>query len=289
MHYVGNVIRPPSEAQAIILQVTVGCSHNRCSFCGAYKDVDFCIKDQDVVDKDIAFAARYCTRQKRLFLADGDVLILSQKRLVNLLTRIRRHLPWVNRISLYANAKAILAKSIDELQLLKQLGLGRIYMGLESGHDEVLAKINKGADSAKMIMAAKRVRDAGIFLSVTVLLGIAGQEKGLDHARATGQVLSAMAPQQIAALTLMIMDNTPLYQQQQQGIFQLPDSQMMLTELAEMLRHIEVKKGQFQANHASNYLSLTGRLPRDKERLLAEIEAALSGHRALKPERLRAL
>ena len=289
MHYEGTVIRPPSEANSIILQVTVGCSHNRCTFCGAYKDVCFKIKAEDVVDEDIDFAARYCTRQKRVFLADGDVLILSQKRLVHIFTKIGQRLPWVNRINLYGNAKAILSKSVEELQALKKLGLNRIYMGLESGDDQVLSAINKGAHSEKMILAAKRAREAGLFLSVTVLLGIGGKEKSRIHAQATARTLSKMAPNQIAALTLMVMDNTPLFLQQQQGDFDLPDSTMMLQELKEMVLNIEVGRCQLQANHASNYLAINCRLPRDKEQVVAELNEAIAGQRSLKPEYLRAL
>jgi len=159
MHYEGaHIIRPPSEADSIILQVTVGCSHNRCTFCGTYKEERFRIKDETVVEADLDFAARYCRRQNRVFLADGDVLALSQKRLAALLARIRLRLPWVNRVGLYGNARAIRGKSVADLVQLKALGLNRVYMGLESGHDQVLAAIAKGADSGQMIEAATRVR-----------------------------------------------------------------------------------------------------------------------------------
>ncbi|MDH3392754.1 MAG: radical SAM protein, partial [Desulfobulbaceae bacterium] len=190
MHYEGNIIRPPSEANSIILQVTVGCSHNRCTFCGAYKDETFRIKEAATVEEDLAFAASFCKRQKRVFLADGDVLILPQHKLVALLTRIREQLPWVNRVSLYGNAKSIRAKSVSQLQELKSLGLNRVYMGLESGHDPTLTAIRKGYNSAQMIEAGRKIREAGLFLSVTVLLGIAGEKDSQAHAEATGQVLS---------------------------------------------------------------------------------------------------
>ena len=290
MNYQGNVIRPPSEAHSIILQVTVGCSHNKCTFCGAYKEVTFAIKDDSVVDQDIDFAWRYCRRQKMVFLADGDVLILSQNRLIALFKKIRSRLPWVNRIALYANSKAILSKTAAELQELKKLGLHRIYMGLESGDSEVLRAINKGADPDKMIRAARRVRQVDIFLSVTVLLGIAGVAGSHRHAKATAAVLAAMAPNQIAALTLMVMDNTPLGRRRQAGEFILPDSRQMLTELRCLLEHLEVEKPcQFQANHASNYLAVNCRLPRDKDKALKDIDAALAGRQPLRPEFLRAL
>lgn len=290
MHYEGNVIRPPSEAHSIILQVTVGCSHNKCTFCGAYKDVAFKIKDEALVLEDIDFASRYCRRQKRLFLADGDVLILSQRRLVKIFEEINRKLPWVNRISLYGNAKAILSKSKEDLLELKKRGLNRIYMGLESGDNEVLQAINKGADAEKMIRAAEHIRQVDIFLSVTVLLGIAGLADSGQHARATAEVLALMAPNQIAALTLMVMDNTPLGKQVRAGEFTLPDSSQMLKELRALVSCLDVKRPcQLQANHASNYLAVNCRLPKDKERVVAEIDAALAGDQALRPEFMRAL
>jgi radical SAM superfamily enzyme YgiQ (UPF0313 family) len=289
MHYEGNVIRPPSEWNSIILQVTVGCSHNKCTFCGAYKDVQFKIKDDRQVLADIDFAAHHCQGQKRVFLADGDVLILSQKRLVKILAEIRLKLPWVTRITLYANAKAILSKTKEQLHELRNLGLARIYMGLESGNDDVLSAIRKGADAKKMIKAAKHAKNAGLFLSVTVLLGIGGEKHSMDHARDTGLVLSQMEPNQIAALTLMVMENTPLYGALVDGSFSVPDTNHLLLELRTLMEHIEVKRSQFQANHASNYFEINCRLPRDKEKILLEIDKALQGERQLRPEHLRRL
>jgi len=290
MHYEGaHIIRPPSEADSIILQVTVGCSHNRCTFCGTYKDERFRIKDESIVDADLAFAATYCLRQSRVFLADGDVLALSQKRLVALLEKIRSQLPWVNRVSLYGNARAIRNKSVEQLQELKALGLNRVYMGLESGHDQVLVDIEKGADAEAMIQAAERLHAAGLFFSVTALLGIAGRDLSLEHARATGRVLSAMEPNQIGILTLMLLGNTELYRLEKEGKFILPDRFAMLAELRTMVEHINVRKGQLQSNHASNYLPINARLPKDKASVLAAIDRALAGHTHLKPEFLRAL
>jgi radical SAM superfamily enzyme YgiQ (UPF0313 family) len=289
MNYEGNIIRPPSEAHSIILQVTVGCSHNRCTFCGAYKDVCFRLKEEHLVAADIEFAAAYCRRQSRIFLADGDVLSLPQKKLVPLFERIREKLPWVNRISLYGNAKSIRGKSPAELRELKGLGLDRVYLGLESGHDPTLLAIRKGSDSEEMIRAGRRVREAGLFLSVTVLLGIAGAADSLAHAEATGRVLSAMAPNQIGVLTLMLLSNTALYHLEKSGLFEMPSSRMMLEELKTMVQHIDIARVQFQANHASNYLVIDSRLARDKAAILARIEQALRGGISLKEERLRAL
>ncbi|MEW6593950.1 MAG: radical SAM protein [Thermodesulfobacteriota bacterium] len=290
MHYEGeHIIRPPSEANSIILQVTVGCSHNRCTFCGTYKAERFRLKDDAVVQEDLAFASRYCRRQSRLFLADGDVLILPQHRLVRLLVAIREQLPWVNRVSLYGNAKAVRSKSVAELRELKELGLDRVYMGLESGHDPTLAAIRKGVDSAAMIAAGQRVREADLFFSVTALLGIAGEAQSLAHAEATGKVLSAMAPNQIGILTLMLLPNTPLYAEAEAGRFRLPDQTGLLRELRVMVEHLNLTRSQLMSNHASNYLPINARLPKDKGAVLATIDQALAGAMRLKPEYLRGL
>jgi len=290
MQYEGHhIIRPPSEANSIILQVTVGCSHNKCTFCGTYKEELFRVKEESVIEADLDFASTYCRRQSRVFLADGDVLVLPQQRLTALLGRIRERLPWVNRISLYGNEKSIRRKSLKDLQELKSLGLDRVYMGLESGHDPTLAAICKGADAAAMIDAANKVREAGLFLSVTVLLGIGGQDNSTAHAEATGRVLTAMKPNQIGVLTLMILPNTPLYRLERDGLFVMPEPAMLLSELRTMVQHIDLTRCQFQSNHASNYLPINARLSKDKEKILAGIDQALAGEIRLTPESLRAL
>lgn len=289
MEYDGDIIRPPSEADSIILQVTVGCSHNHCTFCGAYKDKIFRIRSEEEIEQNIAFAEKYCTRQKRVFLADGDALILSQRRLLKIFTQIKGRLPWVNRISMYGNAKAIRSKSLEELKELKSLGLHRIYMGLESGDNTILAAVNKGETCQSMIQAAELVGAAGIFLSVTVLLGLGGITRTLQHARESGRVLSQMRPGQIAALCLMPLAGTELGKDVAADRFQLPDAQMMLLELQELIRNLECDRVQFMANHASNYLPLSGRLMRDKDSMLQKIERALQGDHPLVPEYYRAL
>ena len=289
MHYEGNIIRPPSEANAIILQVTTGCSHNRCTFCGAYREQKFCIKDDDIVDSDLDFAARYCKRQKTVFLADGDALVIPQKRLLHLFSRIKEKLDWVRRISLYANCRDILRRSPEELTELKKAGLGRIYMGLESGHDKTLAAINKGATAAEMILAGRRVKETGIFLSVTCLLGIGGIRYSLQHAADTAAVLNKIEPSQIAVLTLMLLKNSELGQAAATGSFQLPDKLGLFQELRALTGGLDVARSQFQANHASNYFTLDGRLPRDKDKFLATIDQAITGALDLKPEALRGL
>lgn len=289
MNYDGSIIRPPSEADSIIIQVSVGCSHNRCSFCGAYKDKSFRIRSAEEVRENLDFAARHCQRQKRVFLADGDALILSQKRLLALFTQIRRELPQVNRIALYGNAKAIRSKSVAQLKELKELGLHRVYMGLESGHNSILEEVKKGETGESMVAAAHGITEAGIFLSVTVLIGLGGVLRSLSHAQETARVLSLMQPKQIAALCLIPLENTELGKAYQQGTFILPDSTGMLLELRELIENIQCKPLQFMANHASNYLPLSGRLPRDRHLMLKGIDAALAGENSLIPEEMRGL
>jgi len=289
MDYVGNIIRPPSEANSIILQVTIGCSHNKCTFCGAYKDVLFRLKDKDTITRDILFASRYCRRQHNLFIADGDALILPQQRLVDLFCEIREKIPHVHRIRLYGNAKSILRKSLDQLKELKALGLDRIYMGLESGSDQVLAQIRKGADSARMIEAGKLVREAGLFLSVTILLGVGGRSLSKVHSRETATVLSRIKANQIAALTLMIIPGTPLHNDLINGRFTPLDEREILDELREIVSGVRAEKVQIQANHASNYLPISGRLPRDRQKIIDQIDLALAGVTPLAPENMRRL
>jgi len=287
--YQGDIIRPPSEAFSLILQVTTGCSHNRCTFCGAYRDKPFQIKPWQRIEQDLEFAATWCKRQTTLFLADGDALALPHDLLASLLMRIREKLPWVRRVSSYATCQNIAAKTDAQLLAYQQLGLSRLYMGLESGYDPTLGAIAKGVDSEAMITAGQRVRAAGIFISVTCLLGIAGAALSLEHAAATATVLNRMRPHQIAVLTLMPLANTPLYRQMCDNRFTLPDQVQLFRELRCLLAGLEPYRTQFHANHASNYFSLNGRLPKDQERMLATIDQALAGTLSLKPEPYRAL
>jgi len=289
MHYEGNIIRPPSEANSILLQVTVGCSHNKCTFCGTYRGERFKIKSDNIINQDIEFAAHHCQRQRRLFLCDGDALILPQKRLTAILSAIRQKLPWVTRVGAYANAKAIKMKTAVELARLQSLGLGILYLGLESGDDVTLKAIRKGVTSQTMIAMARKVVDAGIKLSVTVLLGVAGPKRSTIHAQKTGGVLTAMDPNYVGALSLMLVPGTPLYKAHQNGEFDLLPPTGLLTELREILFNTHLSKGLFHANHASNYLPIKARLPKDKEAVLAQIDEVLAGEVALKPEFLRAL
>ncbi|MBU4566554.1 MAG: radical SAM protein [Desulfarculus sp.] len=287
--YVGNCIRPPSEAYSILLQATLGCSHNKCGFCGTFKDKRFAIKDQKILERDIEFASKYCGRQRRVFVMDGDALIMPMKRWEWLLGRIKEKLPWVTRVGAYANSKAIAMKSDEDLARLKELGLGILYYGVESGHPVVLKEMVKGASPEKLIEQGRRVKNAGIKLSATVLLGVGGTKYSLEHAKATGELLTKMKPDFVGALTLMLIPGTPMYEAQQRGEFELPGVEGMLRELREMIAHTDLDGGLFYSNHASNYLPVKAVLPRDRDKTLALIDQALGGRVGLKPEWMRAL
>ena len=289
MHYEGMCIRPPSEAYSILLQASVGCSHNKCTFCGTYKDKRFRIKDDDTILSDILYASRHMRNQDRLFIMDGDALIIPYRRLVWILERIREHLPWVKRVGAYANTKGIKMKSEEELLRLKELGLGILYMGIETGDDETLKAVRKGADSQRMLAMGKKVMAAGIKLSVTVLLGIAGKQRSLIHARATGELLTLLDPDYVGALTVMVIRGTPLADEMLAGRFELPDNYGLLAELREMIASTDLTKGLFFSNHASNYLPIKVRYPRGKQQAVDVIDLALQGRVDLRPEWMRAL
>ncbi|MBW2684178.1 MAG: radical SAM protein, partial [Deltaproteobacteria bacterium] len=230
-----------------------------------------------------------CRHQHRLFLCDGDALILPQKRLVKILSAIQTKLPWVTRIGIYANTKSIQRKSPEELRELHDLGLGIAYMGLESGDDVTLKAIKKGSDAKRMIEMGKKIRTGGIKLSITVLLGIAQKERSHIHAKETGRVLSEIDPEYVGALSLMLPPETPLFEALQKGEFYLLNSMEMLEELGIMLLNTELTNGYFHANHASNYLPVKAKLPRDKIATLKLIDDALKGRVSLKPEYMRGL
>jgi len=289
MHLTGSVIRPPSEADSILIQATLGCSHNKCAFCGAYKDKPFRVVPEAGVDAALDFAAAYCRRQRRVFLCDGDAMVLSVNRLMRLLARIREKLPFVNRVSAYANAKSLRTKSVDDLAALRGLGLHTLYMGLESGDQDTLAAMGKADTVAGIVAAGQKVRQAGLRLSVTVLLGLAGTGRSGLHAERTGAALSEMDPDQAAALTLMLVPGTRLHADWRAGRFELPDARGMLGELAALLAHTHLSRGLFLANHASNFLPLKLRLPRDKDMALALVGRALAGGIPLRPDHVRAL
>lgn len=289
MQYEGIVIRPPSEADSLIIQATFGCSHNRCTFCPTYKGTHLRIKPFDRFCADIDEMARYPWR--RVFLGDGDALIMPQDALLERLLHIREKLPRVERVGIYGNAKAVLRKTPEQLAALREAGLGIVYFGLESGDQRTLDFMRKDQPVEKMIEAGRRVKDAGLLLSVTVLLGIAGGERGAIHAEETGRVLTAIDPDYVGALTVMVVPGTPLWEQQEAGEYEVPDTFDLLAELAVMLKHTTMSGGLFMSNHASNYLPVRVEMPRQKDSAVAAMRRVIDARdrSALRPEYLRAL
>ncbi len=285
----GYCIRPPSEAYSILLQATLGCSHNKCTFCEAYKAKRFAIKDRSVLERDLEFASRYCRRQDRVFVMDGDALVMPMRHWEWLLANIAEKLPWVTRISCYANAKSSAQKSDEDLARLREMGLAMVYYGVESGHPDVLQRVRKGSDPEKLAREGKRLKRAGFVVSATVIVGLAGADDSLAHAKATGDLLSDMDPDYVGALTVMLPPGTPLYEDWRQGRFILPDTNMLLAELGVLFSHTRLTGGMFTANHASNYLPIKARLPEDRERTMALIRQALEGKVRLREEWMRAL
>jgi len=292
MRYDGLIIRPPSEADSLILQVAVGCSHNQCTFCPAFKAKQFRIKPLEYVLQDIDSARdAYGPGVRRVFLCDGDPLILPAAHLGAILERLNAVFPRLQRVGIYGNAKSILKRTPEELVQLRSLKLGIVYLGLESGDAETLAAVRKGAPPDDMIRAARRVREAGIKLNVTVLLGLGGRQRSREHARATIEVLNRMQPNHVAALTLMVVPDTPLHEDMRQGRFELPGTFELLEELRAMIAGSELKNCLFFSNHASNYFPVQARLPHDKLALLNQLDRVLKNRDSsmLRPEALRRL
>jgi radical SAM superfamily enzyme YgiQ (UPF0313 family) len=290
MKYEGSIYRPPSEADSLILQVAVGCSYNRCTFCHSFQHKEFRIKSFEEIKEDIDEASGYGSIP-RVFLADGDALIIPQRDLVRILSYLKLKIRGLERVGIYANAVDVLKKDLDELKELKSLGLGILYLGLESGNAEVLKRIRKNATADQMVRAAKRVKEAGILLSVTVLLGIGGVELSQAHAEDTGKVLSQMDPDYVGALSLMIVPGTPIDEELRSGTLVLPTPFELIRELGTMIANCEFTNCFFASNHASNYLPLRIRMPEEKKRALQLIKEVLQRKdpELLRPEYMRAL
>lgn len=290
MRYIGNVYRPPSEAESLIIQVTLGCSHNKCSFCGSYLDKHFSVRNIKEITEDLAQSTEMGP-VRRIFLADGDALCIPQKRLTEIMELVNRFHPESERIGVYASAKDILRKSTDDLKQLKKLKLGIIYLGVETGDEKLLTKICKGSDYKQLVEAGLRVKEAGIDLSVTVLLGIGGIEGSIDHAHGTAKILSDMDPDYVGALSVILVPGTPLYEEFSRGAFKLPDPFGLIEELRIIIAESSFTNCVFRSNHASNYLPVRATLPGDKGKILSAIDSVLNSRdsRMLRPEFLRAL
>lgn len=289
MRYVGRIFRPPSEADALIVQATIGCSWNHCTYCDMYRDKSFAVRPLAETLEDIDRAAEAVGDDvEKLFVADGDALVMDTRDWLAILERARRVFPRLRRVSCYAMARNVLAKSDDELRQLADAGLSLLYVGPESGDDATLKRIAKGDDFAAHVQAAERAHAAGMKLSVIALLGIAS-ERSDEHARKTAELVTRMDPAYFSALTVTVVPGTPLDRLAKKGRFEVPPVPNLLAELRTMVALAAPTDAVFRTNHASNYLPLGGHLPRDRDRIVAVIDAALDGRIPLRSEAMRGL
>lgn len=290
MRYEGNIYRPPSEASSYILQATVGCSWNACTYCDMYRAKRFRVRPVEESLEDIRIAAgAFGDRVEKVFVADGDALAMEPDEWEPILVALRESFPRLRRISAYATAMNLLAKSPGELKRLRELGLALLYIGPESGDDDTLKRIAKGADFRDHAEAARRAHQAGMKLSAIFLLGAGGTERSAEHAAASARLATEMDPRFVSLLTLTVIPGTPIARLQEKGRFELPDVEGLLGELRTFVSLAAPTDAIFRTNHASNYLPLAGRLPRDRERIVATLDGALAGEVRLRPEWTRGL
>lgn len=280
------VFRPPSEARSFILRVTRGCAHNKCTYCNMYRGVPFQILKDEEISRQIALAAHFGKdRVRRVFLADGDALVLPTAKLLKILQALRDTFPKLQRVSSYAAPKDILRKSEDELRQLKEAGLQLLYYGMETGDDATLKAVNKGVNGEEAVEAGRRVTASGMKLSIMVILGLAGKEGSHRHALETAKAINIIQPTMWSALCLMLYRGSELLEQFERGEFNPLSPAELMDELYTIMENVNLpadKHCLFRSNHVSNYVSLAGTLPRDKQRLLAEIEYSAEELRKLK-------
>lgn len=290
MIYEGRIFRPPSEAGSYILQATIGCSWNKCTYCDMYRDKRY--RERPLADTltDVAAAARLSgPAVQKVFVADGDALVMPLSSWLPILEACRRGFPNLRRVSCYATARNLLEKTPAELAELRQHGLSLLYIGPESGDDATLHRIAKGATAQQHVEAAQRAHAAGIKLSAIFLLGAGGEQRSQEHASASAALATAMDPRFLSALTLTVIPGTPMARAEQNGLFALPSVPATLRELRTFVAEANPTDAVFRTNHASNRLPVEGRLPRDRDAIVAVIDAALSGELPLRPEWMRGL
>lgn len=286
--YSEPLYRPPSEANSAILQATVGCSHNRCAFCNMYRTKKFTMLNEENLSKHTLEVAKYFPKAQKVFVADGNALVMPFDNWIKLLKNIKKLFPFCRRVSTYATPTDILRKSEDELLNLHENGLDMLYMGIESGSDAILDYINKGVSSKELVLAGKKAIAAGFDLSVTVIAGLGGEDY-YDHAVATAKVISEIQPHFVGVLSLMPEPHTKIYDDLQKGNFKLPSTIQVLREIKLFLANADLQNTIFRSNHASNYLSLAGNLNRDREALTQIIDHAIANPEILRPEYNRGL
>ena len=289
MRYEGTVYRPPSEARSLIIQVTIGCSHNTCTFCTMYKDKKFRIRSKEEIFMDLdEMSSAYGELPLRIFLADGDALVLKTRDLLDILSFIRVKFPFCERVTAYATAGDILRKTDEELQALKKEGLSMVYVGAESGDPVILAHVKKDVTVEEMIQAADKLKKCGIQLSLTLISGLGGKERLREHALESDRLVSAMKPEYLGFLTLMLEKGAPILEEIQAGQLTLLSPDAVMEEMKLFLTHVDSDGTVFRANHASNYLALKGTLNGDIPAMLAQVEEAEKKQK-YKSERYRML
>ncbi len=290
MRYEGNIFRPPSEAYSLLVQVTIGCTHNKCTFCSMYKDKKFRVRDLDEVIQDLKWAKEHYRRVERIFLCDGDALALSNNRLMPILEFISGNFPECERVTVYGRAKDALKKTDEEMRQLYEAGIKMVYLGAESGSEKVLKDINKGETRQELIDGVKKIEASGMKASVTFISGLAGKDGWEDHAIQTGTMISEMQPSYVGLLTLMVEPGVPMADDIQSGKLRLLSAEEVMAETLLMLQNTNVQKDcVFRSNHASNYVSLRGTLPADREKMMTLLRKAMNNHDMFKDERFRAL
>lgn len=277
IEYVTPFFRPPSEHKSFILQATVGCSHNKCTYCAMYRKETqkFRVRPMGEIEEVIDTATQRGLLERRVFIADGNALVLSTAKLMEIMDYLHGKAPDLERITMYANVGDILRKSIEDLTRLRENGLSMVYIGFESGDDVVLERIEKGANFAETVEASRKLKASGIMNSVMVLLGIGGKERSKEHALATGKLLTECDPEYVGALSLQLRPGAPIYEQWQEGLFELPDKFQMIEELEIIVENTELSDGYFYSNHISNYLPVRAKFPEEKNRVLEDIKEVL--------------
>jgi len=292
MRYTGNIFRPFSEANSYLLQCTIGCSHNHCTFCGMYKNQPFKIRPLDELKTDIQMAKEHYGDLEKVFLCDGDAIVIPTDMLLEIIQELYQTFPSLRHVGVYVGPTSTLEKSLSELSALRAAGLTKAYLGVETGDDALLKSIKKGVDATQMRDAGLHLIQAGINLSAMVLLGIAGPGPASEkHALATAQICNEMKPHYLAALTVTPVPGTVLFHQVEKGNFQLLDPFETLQEMKWMFENITVDPLKFVGTHASNYLPIKGTLQKDKQQMIQMIDEILSNEKltALRPEHMRGL
>ncbi len=291
IRYEGTLFRPPSEAESLILQATIGCSYNECTFCAMYRGKRFRVRKLDELEREIEWARENLGPVTKVFLADGDALIAKPSFLGALLERLRAAFGELRRVSCYASPQALAIRSVDEMRQLRELGLGLYYLGVESGDDVTLTKLAKGVDAAEMIRVARKANEAGVKLSTMILLGAGGRARSLEHARASARVINAIDPRYVSALVMTPVEGTPLFEQAERGEVDELTPLELARELREFVAGLELSGSVFRSNHASNYLAVNGTLPRHKDELLRALDTVLAHpeHAPFRPDWARGL